>query len=46
MVITELSPEKFKDRHMILPLDLTDTSKHPDLAQKVIKQYARVSSQS
>lgn len=30
---------------MILPLDLTDMSKHQDLVQKVIKQYTRVSSQ-
>ena len=39
----ELSPRITKEKHMILPMDLMDTDKHPALVEEVLNCYKKVS---
>lgn len=38
-----LSPTYLKDKHMILPMDLTKTDEHSSLVQRIIQRYDKVS---
>ena len=39
-----LSPEEFRNAHMVLRLDLLDFEQHVALTENVLKQYGVVSS--
>ena len=39
---TELSPASTKNKHMVLPMDLTDTDKHASLAATVTRKFGKV----
>lgn len=41
----ELSPREFKERHMVLPLNLLDNDHHQDYAVEVLKEYGQVREQ-
>ena len=39
---TELSPEEYKEKHMVLTLNLIDTDHHKDYAVEILQQYGKV----
>ena len=39
----ELSPDEYKEKHMVLKLDLNDTDYHKDYAVEILQQYGKVS---
>ena len=40
---TELSPAEYKEKHMVLVLNLIDTDHHRDYAVEILQQYGKVS---
>lgn len=38
----ELSPEEYKEKHMVLTLNLIDTDHHKDYAVEILQQYGKV----
>lgn len=41
-LIAELSPDKTKSKHMVLPMDLRETNKHATLVKEVMKKFGKV----
>ena len=39
---TELSPAEYKEKHMVLTLNLIDTDHHKDYAVEILQQYGKV----
>lgn len=40
--LTELSPASTRNKHMVLPMDLTETDKHANLAAMVTRKFGKV----